>query len=249
MTPQDHLIRQTDLYDFKTVIDIGAGAGAAARHFATRGCHVVVTGYDMESYLDDPLPSAIRVIADEDVCQMASIGDASVDAVWCAHVLEHVLDTGRALAEIHRVLRPGGWLFLSLPEYSPFVVGGHVTPGWNLGILMYVLILAGFDVRSGAFINHCWNVTAFVRKGGAALPPLRHDRGDIETLASLFPGGLGARQGMNGDLLRVNWSWAPGIVRQAERAFRRAVLRRRIHALIPPALRIAVRGRKLAKRG
>lgn len=40
--------------------------------------------------------------------------DASEDRIMCNHVLEHVDDT-RALAELFRVLRPGGILFLTTP--------------------------------------------------------------------------------------------------------------------------------------
>lgn len=36
------------------------------------------------------------------------VADDSIDVVVCAHVYEHVPDAGRLLAEIHRVLRPGG---------------------------------------------------------------------------------------------------------------------------------------------
>jgi SAM-dependent methyltransferase len=36
----------------------------------------------------------------------------SFDAVICNHVLEYLADDRRAMAEIHRVLRPGGWAIL-----------------------------------------------------------------------------------------------------------------------------------------
>lgn len=39
----------------------------------------------------------------------------SFDCVMCNHVLEHVEDDRRAIAEIHRVLRPGGWAILTCP--------------------------------------------------------------------------------------------------------------------------------------
>jgi predicted SAM-dependent methyltransferase len=35
--------------------------------------------------------------------------------VLANHVLEHIADEARALAEIHRVLRPGGWAMLQVP--------------------------------------------------------------------------------------------------------------------------------------
>lgn len=39
----------------------------------------------------------------------------SFGIVICNHVLEHIPDDGRALAEIHRVLRPGGRAILTVP--------------------------------------------------------------------------------------------------------------------------------------
>jgi SAM-dependent methyltransferase len=47
--------------------------------------------------------------------QRVALPDASVDVLLTPHVLEHVPDTGAALAEIHRVLAPGGRMFLQVP--------------------------------------------------------------------------------------------------------------------------------------
>ena len=41
--------------------------------------------------------------------------DESFDAVIANHVMEHIPDDRRALAEIRRVLRPGGWAILMTP--------------------------------------------------------------------------------------------------------------------------------------
>ncbi len=48
--------------------------------------------------------------------------DASFDAVVCNHVLEHVLDDRAAIAEIFRVLRPGGWAILMVPIHQSYAV-------------------------------------------------------------------------------------------------------------------------------
>lgn len=43
------------------------------------------------------------------------LGDDSVDVIICNHVLEHIPDDRRAMAELFRVLRPGGWAILQVP--------------------------------------------------------------------------------------------------------------------------------------
>jgi SAM-dependent methyltransferase len=46
--------------------------------------------------------------------------DTSIDAIICAHVLEHVRDPIRAVAEMYRVLKPKGMLFLYVPSIHPY---------------------------------------------------------------------------------------------------------------------------------
>lgn len=45
--------------------------------------------------------------------------DNSVDIIFCNHVLEHVDDDLRALSEMKRVLKPGGWAILQVPFFYP----------------------------------------------------------------------------------------------------------------------------------
>ena len=37
------------------------------------------------------------------------------DVILCVHVLEHIEDDAKAMAELYRVLRPGGWALLQVP--------------------------------------------------------------------------------------------------------------------------------------
>lgn len=41
--------------------------------------------------------------------------DDSFEAILCNHVLEHIPDDRKAMRELHRVLRPGGWAILQTP--------------------------------------------------------------------------------------------------------------------------------------
>lgn len=49
-----------------------------------------------------------------DICELP-FADASYDVVFASHVLEHVKDDQRALSEIRRVMKPGGFAVLPVP--------------------------------------------------------------------------------------------------------------------------------------
>ncbi|MGD0381775.1 MAG: class I SAM-dependent methyltransferase [Acidimicrobiales bacterium] len=56
------------------------------------------------------------VIADFNSDRLGPIGDASQDFVIASHVLEHLAEPIGFIAEIHRVLRPGGIALILLPD-------------------------------------------------------------------------------------------------------------------------------------
>jgi len=45
--------------------------------------------------------------------------DNTFDAAMCNHVMEHVDSDIRAMQEIYRVLKPGGWAIMQVPFFSP----------------------------------------------------------------------------------------------------------------------------------
>ncbi|HEX6202814.1 MAG TPA: methyltransferase domain-containing protein [Thermoanaerobaculia bacterium] len=74
--------------------------------------------------------------------QDLDLEDESVDVILTPHVLEHVPETGRALDEIHRVLAPGGRMFLQVPVQqgrtappaTPELHGDSTPVFWRFGV-------------------------------------------------------------------------------------------------------------------
>ncbi|MBV9349573.1 MAG: class I SAM-dependent methyltransferase [Patescibacteria group bacterium] len=50
------------------------------------------------------------------------LADASIDAMICSSVLEHVTDPKKAVSEMRRVLKPNGSLFVYVPSIYPYHV-------------------------------------------------------------------------------------------------------------------------------
>lgn len=95
------------------LLEVGAGFGRLVGEY---------TGYDEVVLVD---PSDLHVAAARDAnlgdaridvrlgrAEALPLPDASVDAVVCVRVLHHIEDPRAAMAEIRRVLRPGGILVL-----------------------------------------------------------------------------------------------------------------------------------------
>ncbi|MGW4892458.1 class I SAM-dependent methyltransferase [Kitasatospora sp. NPDC004240] len=122
---QDVLGRKLALPVGSSVLDAGCGSGVVARAMAAR-FGLVVTGVDV---LDFHLRQARRLSARAALEERTRFSwgdyhdldfpDGSFDGAYSMETLVHSYDPARALAEFHRVLRPGGRLVLLGPVGSP----------------------------------------------------------------------------------------------------------------------------------
>jgi ubiquinone/menaquinone biosynthesis C-methylase UbiE len=93
------------------LLDIGGGAGAATERFATGCGEIVVLEPDSRKVaLGRRLRPTIRF--EEGHAETSPFSDASFDRVVSVVAFHHMEDQEKALAEIWRVLRPGGRLVI-----------------------------------------------------------------------------------------------------------------------------------------
>lgn len=186
--------------------------GQISRYFLEKGKEVTGIGLELESYdIDlDKLRQQGETLVECNV-ECMPFEDKHFDAVVASHILEHVENMGAALKEIRRVLKEDGWLLIFIPRFTELVCAGHINTGWNLGQLVYVLLLNRFDVKNGKFIQYGYSLCAYVRKKEIELPALRGDRGDIHILnkAGLWPAPIrkinGIADNFCGDIACINW--------------------------------------------
>ena len=50
-----------------------------------------------------------------DICNLP-FEDAAFDVIFCNHVLEHIPDDTKAMQELYRILKPGGWGVFQIPQ-------------------------------------------------------------------------------------------------------------------------------------
>lgn len=117
-----------DLVGGEAVLDLACGPGTLTHHLADAvGPDGLVIGADLSPPM---LTRAARAVTAENTVFVRAdamalpVRDASLDAVCCSLCLQLVPDLDTALAEIARVLRPGGRLAAAVPAHGrgPFRV-------------------------------------------------------------------------------------------------------------------------------
>jgi SAM-dependent methyltransferase len=105
----------------RRILDAGCGSGALFAALRDRGA--IVTGFDTSTGMLELARRRLGADADLHVAELGSplpFPDGTFDDVVASLVLHYLEDWGPALAELRRVLKPGGWLIVSVDH--PFAV-------------------------------------------------------------------------------------------------------------------------------
>jgi SAM-dependent methyltransferase len=147
----------------KRVIDIGCATGELLQSIQVHGNDNLL-GIEPSSIAAATARSRWGLEVVTGTLEAACLPDASVDTALLAHTIEHLPSPTRTLAELHRVIKPGGAVVLWLPNADSWAA--RVLGGWWIGYdaprhlydftpgtLARLLRQNGFAVQS---IDHEW---------------------------------------------------------------------------------------------
>ena len=105
------------------ILDLGCGTGEITRRLAERYPQATLVGVDiLDSNLAvarrDSVAFGARIAYESGDAFALAHADASFDLLVCRHMSQAVPDFAQVLAEITRVLQPGGWLHLLSEDYG-----------------------------------------------------------------------------------------------------------------------------------
>lgn len=199
------------------ILECGCGVGRVVKHLAAGGYMIVGMDYEQEAIQ--------RLHAQRPRLQLY-VGDASsmphareiFDAVLAFGTFSNLRDPGQALCELHRVLRPGGWLVASvtndsllrrLVTYAGYLRGGRphfAMVAYKAQEWRQLLSDHGFDVIELAPVLTRLPVYTF-------LPFLRASENRVLDWAAARDGDRGLRLNRFGEwLFRAAFKHAPFVV-------------------------------------
>jgi SAM-dependent methyltransferase len=151
------------------VLDMGCGGGRHAFALYKMGAHVVALDMDaaelkdvagMFEALGSEVPAGTTAQAVRGDAYRLPFADASFDKVIAAEILEHLPRDTVAMAELARVLKPGGQIAITVPRWLPEKIcwalsdayhaneGGHIRI-YRADQLRDRLVQTGLEVEGG----------------------------------------------------------------------------------------------------
>jgi SAM-dependent methyltransferase len=130
------------------ILDAGCGSGRELQDLAAYGSvHGVELDPDAAAYAEARGLGEVKVGTVEEL----PWDDGAFDLITCLDVLEHVPDDQRALIELRRVCKSGGWLLVTVPAYpslwSLHDRANHHFRRYSRGSVREAALGAGWELR------------------------------------------------------------------------------------------------------
>lgn len=152
----DAVVDAIDPKPGERVVDIGAGMGAGAVRAAAAGAHVIAV---------EPTPFMRRTLTArravsrhrtnleviDGAAERIPADDHSIDAVMAVNTMHHWVDVERGVAEIARVLRPGGRILLVDEDFDDPTHPDHERFGSDRDHDHHGFTMVDADQMSGLF--------------------------------------------------------------------------------------------------
>ena len=138
------------------VLDMGCGGGRHAFALYRKGAHVVALDLDaaelkdvagMFAALEPEVPEGATAQAVRGSAYELPFADASFDRIIAAEVLEHLPEDTRAMAELARVLKPGGSIAVTVPRWGPEKVCWALSDAYHANEGGHIRIYRGDELR------------------------------------------------------------------------------------------------------
>jgi SAM-dependent methyltransferase len=140
------------------VLDMGCGSGRHAFALYRRGAHVTALDTDAAELKDvagmfaamaeaREAPAGASAAAVRGTAYALPFPDATFDRVVAAEVLEHLPEDGRAMAELSRVLKPGGLIAVTVPRWGPELLCWALSSAYHEVEGGHVRIYRGAELR------------------------------------------------------------------------------------------------------
>jgi ubiquinone/menaquinone biosynthesis C-methylase UbiE len=155
--PQEQaLFERYGLTGHVRIADIGCGSGEITARLARRYPGAELVGIDiLESsvaYARDRYRAlAPRLRFEPGDAFELRLGDGEFDLAVCRHMTQAIPDPEKVLAELNRILKPGGWMHVLTEDYGMLhMPAGKVDPDrlWHEGAIAYARN-TGTDARIG----------------------------------------------------------------------------------------------------